>query len=154
TVEQTATLLGVLAGRSFAPREVSGLRIGVLRRQVDDPDVVPAVRDRVVEAIDRLGAAGFEIVDVYLRELYLFDEAMGAIILREAWDVHRDLFEREADGYGPGTRALLELGAQVDDRAYSAGLADRERIAAAFAALFEDVEVLAGPTVAYPAPAE
>ena len=37
------------------------------------------------------------------------------------------------DGYGPGTRALLELGAAIDDDAYRAGLADRERVAAGFA---------------------
>src|SRR5262249_60787707 len=133
---------------------VDRLRVGVLRRQVDDPDVVPAVRERVTEAIDRLRAAGLEVDDVDLPELALVDESLGAIILREAWEVHRELFEHDADGYGPGTRALLELGSEVDDASYRAGLADRERVAAAFAALFDQVDVLAGPTVAYAAPAE
>ena len=154
TVTQTATLLGVLAGRPYDLRPVSGLRLGLLRRQLDDADLVPAVRERVREAVERLGEAGFEVVEVDVPELDLVDEALGAIVLWEAWTVHRDLFEHEADGYGPGTRALLELGAKVDDDAYRAGLADRERVAAAFAALFKRVDVLAGPTVAYPAPAE
>jgi Asp-tRNA(Asn)/Glu-tRNA(Gln) amidotransferase A subunit family amidase len=154
TVAQTATLLGVLAERRYELRPVSGLRLGILRRQVDDADVVPAVRERVLAAVARLAAAGFELVDVDVPELELVDGALGAIILREAWDVHRHLFDREADGYGPGTRGLLELGSTVDDEAYRAGLADRERVAAAFAAVFERVDVLAGPTVAYPAPAE
>jgi Asp-tRNA(Asn)/Glu-tRNA(Gln) amidotransferase A subunit family amidase len=154
TVSQTAAMLGVLAGRRYNLRPVDRLRLGVLRRQLDDPDVVPAVRERVTEAIDSLGAAGLEVGDVDLPELELVDESLGAIILREAWEVHRELFERDAAGYGPGTRRLLELGSQVDDESYRAGLADRERVAEAFAALFERVDVLAGPTVAYAAPAE
>ena len=64
------------------------------------------------------------------------------------------LYERERDGYGPGTRALLELGAQVTDAEYERALDDKERVAAAFADVLADVDVLAGPTVAYPAPAE
>jgi aspartyl-tRNA(Asn)/glutamyl-tRNA(Gln) amidotransferase subunit A len=154
TVAQTATLLGVLAGRRYEPRPVAELRVGVLRRQLDDPDVVPAVRERMTEAIERLGAAGLEVCDVDLPELELVDDALGTIILREAWEVHRGLFERDAAGYGSGTRALLELGSQVEDEAYRAGLADRDRVRAAFATLFEQVDVLAGPTVAYAAPAE
>ena len=38
TVEQTAELLGALAGRDFAVAPVDGIRIGVLRRQVDDAE--------------------------------------------------------------------------------------------------------------------
>src|SRR5436853_5741799 len=38
TVEQTAELLAVLAARPIELRRVDGLRIGVLRAQVDDPD--------------------------------------------------------------------------------------------------------------------
>ena len=74
----------------------------MLRRQLDDPDLTPGVRDRVHEAIDALAAAGFELVDVDVPELELVDDALGAIVLREAWDVHRERFEREADGYGAG----------------------------------------------------
>jgi 2-dehydropantoate 2-reductase len=154
TVAQAATLLGVMAGRRYEARPAAGLRLGVLRGQLDDPDVVPAVRERVGEAIERLGAAGFELVDVDLPELDLVGDAVTAIILREIWEVHRGLYEREADGYGPDTRTLLELAKKAGDEEYRAGLADRERVAAAFAALFERVEVLAGPTVAWPAPAE
>ena len=152
TVAQTRRLLEVLAGISLdaaAPK-----RVGALRRQLDDPDLTTGVRDRTHEAIEALAAAGFEIVDVDLPELELVDAALGAIALREAWEVHRERFEREADSYGPGTRALLEHGAQVSDDDYRAALADKERITAAFAKVFADVPVLAGPTVAYPAPAE
>jgi 2-dehydropantoate 2-reductase len=152
TVAETRRLLEVLAGVSLDAAPPA--RIGALRRQLDDPDLTPGVRDRTHEAIAALAGAGFEIVDVDVPELELVDKALGAIALREAWEVHRERFEREADGYGPGTRALLELGAQVSDEDYRAALADKERITAAFARVFAEVPVLAGPTVAYPAPRE
>jgi aspartyl-tRNA(Asn)/glutamyl-tRNA(Gln) amidotransferase subunit A len=151
TVEQTARLLGVMAERTV---ELRGARIGALHRQFDDPDLTPGVRARVLEALDVLRASGFEVVDVDLPELDLVDSALGAVVLREAWAVHRELFERECDKYGPGTRALLELGSRIDDDEYGEGLATKERIAAGFARVFEDVDVLAGPTVAYVAPPE
>jgi Asp-tRNA(Asn)/Glu-tRNA(Gln) amidotransferase A subunit family amidase len=108
----------------------------------------------MVEALAALEGVGFELVDVEFPELDLVDAALGAIILKEAWDVHRELYAREAAKYGPGTRALLEHGERVTDGEYRQGLADRERIVSAFALAFESVDVLAGPTVAYPAPAE
>jgi aspartyl-tRNA(Asn)/glutamyl-tRNA(Gln) amidotransferase subunit A len=154
TVAQAAALLAVLAAREIGVRPVHGLRVGVLRRQVDDPDLTSGVRDRVLEALEALAAVGFELVDIDVPELDLADDALASVVLREAWDAHRALYEAERDGYGPGTRALLELGATIDDDRYQQGLADKGRVAAGFARVFEHVSVLAGPTVAYPAPPE
>jgi 2-dehydropantoate 2-reductase len=154
TVAQTAALLAVIAAQPIELRPVNGLRVGVLRTQVDDPEITDGVRARIAEALDTLAAAGFELVDVDLPELALVDSSLGGILLKEAWDVHRERFEREADGYGPGTRALLELASRATDDDYGQALADRERIAAAFARVLDDVAVLAGPTVAYVAPPE
>jgi Asp-tRNA(Asn)/Glu-tRNA(Gln) amidotransferase A subunit family amidase len=155
TAQQSLVLLSVLAGRRLQRRDVRGVRVGVLSRQVDDPDVVPAVRDRVLEALAALAAAGLEVVEVDLPELELVDAALGAIVTYEAYRVHRPWLESDgAAGYGPGTRALLELGADVDDERYRAALADQQRVTAAFERLLAGVDALAGPTVAYPAPAE
>jgi len=152
TVEQAARLLAVLAAQPLELRPVDSARIGVLRRQVDDPDLTPGVRSRTHEALGVLASAGFELVDVDLPELELVDDALGAIVLREAWEVHRELYDREAEKYGEGTRALLELGSRVNDDSYRNGLALKDEVGAAFARLFEDVDVLFGPTVAYEAP--
>jgi Asp-tRNA(Asn)/Glu-tRNA(Gln) amidotransferase A subunit family amidase len=154
TAAQAATLLGVFAGCSIELHPVERLRVGVLRRQVDDPDLTAGVRARVTDALDALVSLGWQLVDVDLPELDIVDEALGAVVLREAWDVHRALYEEDAAGYGAGTRALLELGSQIDDDAYRQGLAEKERVAAAFARVFADVDLLAGPTVAYVAPLE
>ncbi|HST17928.1 MAG TPA: amidase family protein [Gaiellaceae bacterium] len=154
TVEQTARLLAAMSSRPVELAPVDGVRVGVLRRQTGDPDLTPGVHHRIHEAIDALAGIGFELVDVDLPELDLVDDALGAIVLYEAWQVHRSLFEREADGYGPGTRALLELGAKVSEDDYRAALADKEKVAAGFDRVLGDVAVLAGPTVAYEAPPE
>jgi aspartyl-tRNA(Asn)/glutamyl-tRNA(Gln) amidotransferase subunit A len=154
TAAQAATLLGVLAGQPVELRAVDRLRVGVLRRQVDDPDLTPGVRARVLEALDVLAGLGWELVDVELPAPADVDAALGNVVLREAWDVHRELFEREGEKYGSGTRALLEHGSAIGDDAYREGLAAKERIAEAVEALFEQVDVLAGPTVAYVAPPE
>lgn len=154
TAAQAATLLSVMAGTPIELRPVERLRIGVLRRQLDDPDLTDGVRARVAEALDVLARLGFELVDVDLPELDLVDATLGTVVLREAWDIHRSRYEHEADGYGAGTRALLELGSRIDDAQYEQGLADKERVRAAFARLFDDVNLLAGPTVAYVAPPE
>jgi 2-dehydropantoate 2-reductase len=153
TVEQTARLLSVLAAQPVELRPVGRIRVGVLRRQIDDPDVTPGVRACIVRSLDAL-AARFELVDVDLPELDLVDDALTAVVLHEAWDVHRTYYEREAEKYGAGTRALLEHGSTISDDDYRQGLADKERVTAAFARVFEGVDVLAGPTVAYEAPAE
>jgi 2-dehydropantoate 2-reductase len=152
TVEQTRTLLEVISGIALDAQPPK--RVGVLRRQLDDSDLSSGVRDRMRDSVEALAQAGFEIVDVDLPELDLVDDALGTIVLREAWAVHRRLYEREAEGYGPGTRRLLELGAKVSDGDYEAALADKERVTAAFSRVFIDTPVLAGPTAAYTAPPE
>jgi 2-dehydropantoate 2-reductase len=154
TVAQAAVLLGVISGRPCELGEVSGVRIGVLRRQLDDPAVEREVRARVEEALERLAGVGFELVDVDVPELDLADAALGPIILKEAYDIHRELLEREGENYGPNTRWLIEQGAAIDDERYQQALADRKRVVDGFARVFGQVRILAGPTVAYRAPHE
>ena len=148
TVEQAARLLSVLAGREIAVRDVRP-RIGVLRAQLDDPDVTPGVRAAVAAALE-----GSDVVDVELPALAEADAALGPIVLYEAYAEHRERLEREGERFGAGTRMLLELGAGVSKAAYREALAGRAAFTAALARAFAGVDVLAGPTVAYTAPPE
>jgi aspartyl-tRNA(Asn)/glutamyl-tRNA(Gln) amidotransferase subunit A len=149
-VEQAAALLSVLAGREIALTEVPRPRVGVLRAQTEDPDLTPGVRAAVAAALD-----GWELVDVELPDLATAEEAiLGPLILYEAHAEHRERLAREGAGYGPGTRALLELGAAVSEAAYREALAGRAAFTAAVTRAFAGVDVLAGPTVPYTAPPE
>jgi 2-dehydropantoate 2-reductase len=154
TVAGAAELLAVLQGRPCPLEPVGGVRVGVIRRQLDDPDVRSGVRARVSEALAALAGAGHELVDVDIPELVPADDALGVIVLWEAWEVHAQNYRAEGERYGPGTRALLEMAAHITEAEYRAALADADRVAAAFARALEQVDVLAGPTMAFVAPPE
>jgi 2-dehydropantoate 2-reductase len=149
TVEQAARLLSVLAGRELPLAGVPRPRIGVLRAQVEDPDVTPGVRAAVEAALE-----GWDVVDVELPALADADAALGPIILYEAYAEHRERLEREGEKFGAGTRMLLELAADVSEADYREALAARDAFTAALAGAFAGIDVLAGPTVAYTAPPE
>jgi aspartyl-tRNA(Asn)/glutamyl-tRNA(Gln) amidotransferase subunit A len=154
TVRQAADLLAVIAGRPYEVRAVNGARVGVLRPQLDDGALQPGVRACVERALDHLKGAGYQLADVEAPELELVDDALEAIVLKEAFAIHRRLLESEGDAYGPGTRALIEAGRDLSPTLYERALADRRKVAGAVARLFERVDVLAGPTVAFVAPHE
>ncbi len=154
TAEQAAALMEVLSARRFAIEPVSGLRVGVLAGQLADPDTTPEVRSAIERSLRRMSDAGWTLEEVDPPELELAASALGPIVLYEAWRIHRDRFAADAAGYGPGTRSLLELARGIPDDAYQDALADRERVIAGVAGLFERFDVIAGPTVAYVAPHE
>jgi aspartyl-tRNA(Asn)/glutamyl-tRNA(Gln) amidotransferase subunit A len=112
------------------------------------------VRAAVVAAIDLLRAEGLDVVDTDIPELDLADDALGAVVIREAYDIHRSVLETEAGLFGPGTRALLELGRTMDEAAYRAGLDGMAQVREGFDRVLAQVDVLAGPTVAFTAPPE
>jgi Asp-tRNA(Asn)/Glu-tRNA(Gln) amidotransferase A subunit family amidase len=154
TARQAAALLEVLAGRPVPIEPGHRLRVGVIGRQLCDSDLRGDVRERVESAIGALADLGFAVEEIDIPELDLADDALGTVVLKEALDVHRELLEREGEGYGAGTRALLELARGIDERAYRDGLAAMGRVQDGVGRALETVDVLAGPTVAYPAPAE
>ena len=154
TVRGAAELLAVLSGAPCPVEPVSGVRVGVLACHLAEPQLRPGVRDRVREGVELLAGLDFDVREVDVSELDSADEALGAIVLYEAWQAHRSRYEAEADLYGPGTRQLLELGRGISADDYAAALSDGERIAAGFDRVLAEVDVLAGPTVAYVAPPE
>ncbi|HSD02620.1 MAG TPA: amidase family protein [Gaiellales bacterium] len=154
TVRAAADLLAVISGEPCPIEPVSSVRIGVLHRQLAEPQLRAGVRDRVLGALDGLARLGFGVSEVDVEELDSADATLGTIVLYEAWQAHRTRYEAEADLYGPGTRHLLELAAKISEGDYRAALHDRDRVAAGFDRILAEVDVLAGPTVAYVAPPE
>jgi aspartyl-tRNA(Asn)/glutamyl-tRNA(Gln) amidotransferase subunit A len=151
---QAAAMFAVMAGRPCPIEPAPAGRVGVLRRQLEDADLREDVRERVEAALEALATLGFELLDVDVPELDLADDALGTIVVYEAWAVHRGTYEREASRYGEGTRMLLEMGREVDEQTYLGARIDMRRVGEGFERVLAEVDVLAGPTVAYPAPAE
>jgi Asp-tRNA(Asn)/Glu-tRNA(Gln) amidotransferase A subunit family amidase len=154
TVRQTADLLAVMTGIPCPVEPRPGARIGVIARQLRDPDLRGDVRELVERAVADLADLGFDVEEVDIPELELADEALGNVVLKEVWTVHQEPFAREGDAYGPGTRALLEAARTISDEQYRRGMADMHRVREGIARALSAVDVLTGPTVAYPAPAE
>jgi aspartyl-tRNA(Asn)/glutamyl-tRNA(Gln) amidotransferase subunit A len=147
-------LLGsVLCGESLAAGEARGLRIGVVRDDVSD-DVAPAVRDACEEAIEALRAeSGGEVREIELAGLE--PAALATVLIANTEGLSglspRRLAELDPE-LSPIARGLVKyrmlLPAAAGVKAHGVRTLMRHRVAAAF----EDVDVIAWPTVPAVAP--
>jgi 2-dehydropantoate 2-reductase len=179
TVSGAADLLRVLAGPAIGPAGGAGpanpdtggpdtgpaaepardlapatFTVGVLSAQLADPSVTPQVREAVSGALSVLAAAGWRIRELtapWLDELAAWEDVLATIVAAEAYQVHQALDTRR---YAEGTRALLAFGASVGEERYLRALDRRAQLSAEIDALLAGTDVLAGPTVGYPAPAQ
>ena len=80
------------------------------------------------------------------------DHGSGPAFMREAIDVHRELFAEHRDSYGPNMRTKLERCLAVTDEEDAKSRAARETYRAAAAEAMDGVDLLAVPTLAFVAP--
>ncbi len=147
-------LLGsVLFGEELRAGEVRGLRIGIVRDEVSE-DVAPAVREACEAAIEDLRReTGGEVREVELAELpaatlatvlIANSESLGGVTPQRLNELDPEL--------SPLGRGLLKyrlmLPAAAVVKAYQVRTVARQRLAAAF----EEVDVIAWPTVPAVAP--
>ncbi|HEX6513238.1 MAG TPA: amidase [Chloroflexota bacterium] len=148
TVEDAALALSVLAGIELPELRPAGkLRIGLCRElffQHLDADVRRAVEG----AIARLGEAR----QVQIGLLPLAGAAQTLITAAEAGAFHKHWLEARPDGYDWSVRNRLEAAREVGARDYVQALRLRGRFVREMAAAFAEVDVLAMPTTACPAP--
>ena len=126
--------------------------VRVLTAQLSDPSVTPGVRDAVTAALAALAAAGWDVQEhhaPWLDDLAGWEEPLSVIVAAEAHRVHAG---RDTAGYAEGTRRLLDYGASVSDVRYQLARERQAQLATAIEASLAGVDVLAGPTVGYPAP--
>lgn len=165
-VEDAAAFLEVIAGRdakdptsSAKPvpaipesidGDVKGLRIGVDERYLSD-DVDPEVSAAVSAAIDKLEELGAERVAVSVPPL---DEAVASwsiLCSAEAALAHEATYPAKADSYGPWFRSWLDIGRSVSGTDYARANNVRNALRGQFAAMMEDIDVVACPSTAFPA---
>jgi len=127
----------------FTPRALGSLEeltVGVA--WLDHAD--PLVRERVEEAAARFPRRKALAVP--------FAEGVGPIFMREAADVHRELYAEHADLYGDNVATKIERCLAVGDGEYHEALATRERYRAQLLELLADVDLLVTPALACVAP--
>ncbi len=151
-VATTRSVFRAISGLAHAA-EPETLRLGILTDELTDPRLEPAVREALRTAVDRLQAAGLDVVDRDAAPLHALHDAFGPIVLYEAWQQLGPLAEADPGYFGPDTDRLLRAGAVVDSSAYERAIAWREARLPGADAVLDGVDVLLGPVVAFPAPA-
>lgn len=129
----------------FAPAPPAPRRVGRLR-----PDADPRIEAAVDDALHR---AELDVVEVALPEWSEATAAAGLLLVAEAWRSDGPLVERAEDRIGADVVARLRVGRDIDDGALADAVAVQRRWRGHLARLFEEVDVLATPTLTiYPPP--
>jgi aspartyl-tRNA(Asn)/glutamyl-tRNA(Gln) amidotransferase subunit A len=130
---------------------IAGLRVGVPSNYFFDrvQDSVAAAARRAIALLQELGAHVREVKIPYPEEMLA---AEYAVLLPEASSYHQQSLRDKADLYDPAVRALLEVGEMVLATDYLKGLRVRTLIQQAWAAMFEEIDVLVAPSVPVVAP--
>jgi aspartyl-tRNA(Asn)/glutamyl-tRNA(Gln) amidotransferase subunit A len=79
-------------------------------------------------------------------------ERIGPVFMREAADVHRDLFAEFADSYGDNVRTKIERCLALTDGEYRAGLHARAELAERAEEALEGLDLVLTPTLGFVAP--
>ncbi|MGA8218318.1 MAG: amidase [Solirubrobacterales bacterium] len=146
-------LASAMFGEEIPAGQVSGLRIGVVR----DPywsDSAPGVRDACEAALESLrGEIGGEVVEVELPEL---DLILPAALLVAQSEEAAHLVPSVLNGLSPElglvNRGVLKLRALLPLSLTARAFKVRAKVRRDLAALFDDVDLLAWPTVPAVAP--
>lgn len=168
TAEDCAILLEAMAGydpadpacadrpvpayASQLDRDLSGLRIGVIRHFWEEAEAdgeTVAALEAALATYERLGAT---LVDVRLSPLADYCATCSLILMGEAYAVHEPVIQSRPELLGEILRLRLVLAATVTAADYVQALRRRRELCAEFAAAFADVDVMFTATAPGPAP--
>jgi amidase len=114
---------------------------------------IAGVDPELEAAVDRaLADAGFDVEEVELGGWAAAGMPFGVLILREAWEADRAVYERSPDRISDEIRARLEAGRGVDPGLVPGAKAAQQAWADEIAGVFARVQVLAMPTLIGPPP--
>jgi len=161
SVGDAALVLSVVAGRDElddtsldAPLDdyaaaieagANGIRVGVDENYIAraSSDVATAVISAICD-LERIGA---RILKVKLPDVEPCLSAWTTLCASEAAAGHAATYPSRATDYGPGFRSFLELGASIRGQDYANAHMVRERFANRFQQLFDQVDVIACPSM-------
>ena len=161
TAEDCALLLAVIAGHDPADpasldepvppygellgEGVRGLRVGVVASLVEAAD--PPVAEAVEAALAELRSLGAELVPVEVPLLEHAGTIQQAMQLPEATEVHMEWLRTRLADYDADVRARLLVGLFVTPEVHEAGKRGREAAVDEIRRVFDQVELLAAPTM-------
>jgi len=142
-----ALMAGDWTGK-IAAREVSSLRIGILKTAVLeslDADVAAAYE----RALSRISKAGATLIDLAFEELLEMPSLTikGGIVAAEAFAQHRDLIARKGADYDPRVRMRLEAAGAISAAEYLSVVKRRDEMIRRFSAVTQGLSAVVLPTV-------
>ncbi|MEU4008044.1 amidase [Streptomyces pseudogriseolus] len=160
TVQDVALVLSATAGRDprdpasvsgpvpdrFPGGDLRGLKVGVPRNHYFDR-VTPEVEESVRGAIERLAELGAELVDVEIPMARYIQAVQWGLMVPEATAYHERSLRVAPDLYTADVRILLEAGALTSAGDYLRAQRARTMMRDAWARMFDEIDVLAAPTV-------
>ncbi|MGA5088201.1 amidase [Streptomyces pseudogriseolus] len=160
TVQDAALVLSATAGHDprdpasvsgpvpdrFPGGDLRGLKVGVPRNHYFDR-VTPEVEESVCGAIDRLAELGAELVDAEIPMARYLQAVQWGLMVPEATAYHERSLRVAPDLYTADVRILLEAGALTSAGDYLRAQRARTMMRDAWARMFEEIDVLAAPTV-------
>ncbi|MEO1198980.1 MAG: amidase family protein [Pseudomonadota bacterium] len=151
TCARIHAVLSVTSGALAPEAGLSGVRVGLVTTRMLDglDDSVAMDFDRARTAIESAGAALSEPDAGFLE---LAAEANRLTVWAEAHEVHSAYLDQLDGGSDAHVLKRLRSGLEIDPADVAAARATRHDVKAAWAALFENVDVLIAPTVPTVAP--
>jgi aspartyl-tRNA(Asn)/glutamyl-tRNA(Gln) amidotransferase subunit A len=113
---------------------------------------LPEVRGPIETALARLQQAGFPIVELDWPHADLVVAVSATVMFAEAARVHLGAFEADPGRYGTDVLGRLQRGRSISAPAYLAAMTMKDHITGVFSALFDQTDVIAGPTTPIVAP--
>jgi aspartyl-tRNA(Asn)/glutamyl-tRNA(Gln) amidotransferase subunit A len=171
TVRDVAALLGVVAGpgepdesgmrdhgaltepipdyQADLTGDLTGVRIGIERRQFFSSFLTAEVRSAVQSAIEWLATAGAEILEVEIDHIELSVPAGMAVLVSDTSEWHQHYLRTRGDRYAAEVRVMLELGEMVLATAYVKAQRVRTMVQRSYRATFEQhsLTALLAPTL-------
>ena len=136
----------------LTPHALTGIRFAVIDAFRNDPALSPGIAAAFDAGIAVLETAGGDRLELDLPDLAPCDQALIDIILPEATAVHEPVLASNPDGYGPQTRLQLEMGFETPALDYVKANRFRAALCDNLDAVFDHVDLLVSPTVAWVAP--
>jgi len=129
--------------------DLTGVRIGIERRQFFSSFLTAEVRSAVQSAIEWLATAGAEILEVEIDHIELSVPAGMAVLVSDTSEWHQHYLRTRGDRYVAEVRVMLELGEMVLATAYVKAQRVRTMVQRSYRATFEQhsLTALLAPTL-------
>ena len=132
--------------------DVKGIRVGVLKEQMENPSVLPEVRDAVVEATSVLRSLGASVDEVSVPLTVHHRAIVGMHLIVETAMNHRAGIREHPNEYAHGTQVYLTTGSLLPAQAYYKAQKLRSLLRQQLLDALETCDVIVLPTLGIPAP--